>query len=64
MTSSITYMAAREHANELLREAQRVTRVRQPRTAGRPRFRLPRFIGQRTARAAAVGTQPAGATHS
>jgi hypothetical protein len=56
MTSSITYMAAREHANDLLREAESFRRVCQPRTAHRPRFRLPLFIAQRTARATAVGT--------
>jgi hypothetical protein len=54
--TSITYMAAREHATDLLREAERVRLVRQQRTSGGRTFRLPRFTFRRAPRAAAVGT--------
>jgi hypothetical protein len=56
MTGDLTYMAAREHANDLLREAESFRQARH-RCARRGRkFSLPRKAPHRTARAATVRT--------
>ena len=56
MTGYITHMAAREHVNDLLREAE--TRRRAcPLPLPRPRkFTFPRLAIRRAARAATVGS--------
>lgn len=55
MTGYITYAAAREHMNDLLREAD-ARRHACPIPPPRHRYlRLPRLVARRPARAAAVG---------
>jgi hypothetical protein len=56
MTGYLTYMVAREHANDLLRDAESFRRARHPPLCRSRRFSLPRILTQRTARAATIGT--------
>jgi hypothetical protein len=56
MTGYITYMAAREHANDLLRAAEARRCPIPPRPSRPPKLALARLTGRRAPRAATVAT--------
>lgn len=50
--TSLTYLAAREHINDLMRDAERGRRVAEARCPRRIRFPIPRVFARRAARTA------------
>ncbi|MDQ2895110.1 MAG: hypothetical protein M3Y09_05610 [Actinomycetota bacterium] len=52
MSATITYLAAREHINDLLRDAEHSRHVAETRRRPRIRLALPRLTARRTPRTA------------